>query len=187
MLEEKGIADFPKPCFGRIPNFVGSRKTAEKIKEIPEFKKARCVFCAPDFVLKRVREIVLEEGKILAIALPHMRDFLEISERKRIALATTIKGFRIFGKPLKTRIDLLVQGSVAVDRFGNRIGKGRGYGDREWEYLLKRGLILPSTKLVTLVHHAQIVDKLHGVADDFDKRVDYIISPMEIIKTLKQT
>lgn len=183
ILEEKNIADFPRPCFGRIPNFIGSRNASEKIKEIPEFKNARCVFSAPDFVLKRMREIVLEEGKILAVALPHMTDFVEITEKKKIAEATIIKGFKKFGKPLKTKIDFFVQGSVAVDKFGNRLGKGRGYGDKEWDYLLKKNLIFPGTKVITLVHRLQIFEDFSSLMDKNDKRVDYIITPEEIIKT----
>lgn len=182
ILEERNVADFPRPCFGRIPNFISSRQASEKIKEIPEFKYARCIFCAPDFVLKRIREIVLEEGKILAVALPHMVDFLEIVERKKITDATSIQGFKIFGKPLKTKIDLFVQGSVAIDKFGNRLGKGSGYGDKEWEYLLKRGLISSGTKVITLVHEMQILDNFSYLMNEKDKKVDYIITPKEIIK-----
>lgn len=149
LLEEKNLADFPLPCFSRIPNFKGSKEASEKIREIPEFKSSRCVFCAPDFVLKRTREIVLEENKILAVALPHIKDFLEIDERGKISEATSIKGFRKFGKLLETKIDLFVQGSVAVDRSGNRVGKGKGYGDREFDFLLRNNLLEPDTKVVT--------------------------------------
>jgi 5-formyltetrahydrofolate cyclo-ligase len=83
-LEDKNLITHPRPCFGRIPNFIGSEIACEKIKEIEEFKKAKCVFCAPDSVLTRIREIVLEEGKTLVVALPHMKDFLKIDEVKNI-------------------------------------------------------------------------------------------------------
>ncbi len=181
VLEDKNIADFPRPCFGRIPNFTGSRQASERIKEITEFQSARCVFCAPDFVLKRIREIVLEEGKTLAVALPHMKDFVEIAAVDNIAKATNIKGFKKYGRPIHTKIDLFVQGSVAVDRRGNRLGKGKGYGDQEWDYLLKRNLLDPGTKVVTLVHELQIVDDFSRVTKRTDKKVDYILTPSEII------
>ena len=184
-LEEKGLADFPRPCFGRIPNFVGSRTASSRIKELAEFRAARCVFCAPDFVLKRIREIVLEDGKVLAVALPHMVGFLEISERERIREATTIKGFRRFGRPLRSKVDLFVQGSVAVDTLGNRLGKGRGYGDQEWAYLSDRGLISSDVKLITIVHEDQIVDDMTQLMGEHDKRVNYILTPSRIIETGK--
>jgi len=181
-LEEKEITDFPRPCFGRIPNFKGARSVSDKIKRLSEFKKATCVFCAPDIVLKRIREIVLEEGKVLAVALPHIKDIVEIRERKDIRVATTIKGFAKYGKPLKTTIDLFVQGSVAVDRNGNRLGKGKGYGDKEYSILKERGLLQKDVKVVTIVHDLQIVDDMSNLMGQWDIKVDYILTNREIIK-----
>ena len=182
LMERKRIADFPLPCYGRIPNFKGSVIACERIKQLSEFKNAKCVFCAPDYVLKRIREIVLEEGKILAVALPHMKGFLEIKERKRISEATTIRGFSKYGVPLKTKVDLFVQGSVAIDRKGNRLGKGKGYGDKEWEWLEKHNLLAPGTKIVTVVHDIQIFDDFSFLMTEKDKSVNYILTPTRIIK-----
>lgn len=180
-MEAEDLVSFPRPCFGRIPNFKGAELAAERIKELVEFRRAKCVFCAPDGVLKRVRELVLEQGKVLVVALPHMKDFLEITEQEKIKAATKIKGFTRFGKPLQTRVDLFVQGSVAVDRLGNRLGKGAGYGDQEWDYLLKRQLINPGAKVITVVHDCQIVDDMSGLMGKHDKRVDYILTPTKVI------
>ncbi|HHT9119895.1 MAG TPA: ATP dependent DNA ligase [Candidatus Hypogeohydataceae bacterium YC41] len=69
-LEDRGIADFPTPCFGRIPNFIGSEKATERLLSLEEFRHARCVFSAPDYVLKRARDLVLSQGKTLAFATP---------------------------------------------------------------------------------------------------------------------
>lgn len=175
------MVDFPRPCFGRIPNFKGSRVASQKIKKIPEFESARCVFCAPDSVLKRIREIVLEEGKVLAVALPHIEGLVEIRERNAVHRATTIRGFKKYGKPLRTTIDLFIQGSVAVDSFGNRLGKGKGYGDREYKILKSRGLLKDNVKVVTLVHELQLVDDITELMNDKDVKLDYIITNSEII------
>ena len=182
LLEVKGLVAFPRPCHGRIPNFVGSEQANERMRNLIEFQNAKCVFCAPDWVLKRAREIVLEEGKILAVALPHMTGFLQIDERKRIGPATTIKGFRRFGKPLKTRVDLFVQGSVALDLKGNRLGKGKGYGDQEWEYLKRQKLMNGTEKTITVVREEQIVDDFSELMERWDKRIDYILTPERIIR-----
>ncbi len=184
LLEEKNIADFPRPCYGRIPNFVGSIQAAEKIKLLVEFKESKYIFCTPDYVLKRVREIVLEEGKILIVALPHMKDFVQIKEYKNISESVNIKGFLKYGKPLdeNIKIGLFVQGSVAVDIKGNRLGKGKGYGDKEWEYLFKKGMLTNDTKIVTIVHSLQIVNNFSHLVNPNDKKVDYIITEKEIIK-----
>lgn len=180
-LEEKDVVDFPRPCFGRIPNFKGARGISEKIKNLVEFKKAQCVFCAPDAVLKRIREIVLEEGKVLAVALPHIQDIVEIRETHNIHAATTIKGFKKYGTPLATTIDLFVQGSVAVDRNGNRLGKGKGYGDQEYFILKERGLLDEDVRVVTIVHDLQIVEEMSEVMGAWDIKVDYILTGKEII------
>lgn len=182
MLEKNGISAFPKPCYGRIPNFVGADKACLRLNSLLEFKQARCVFCAPDFVLKPVRELVLKERKILVVALPHMKDFVEISEFNFIEEAVSIGGFKIYGKPLKSKIDLFIEGSVAVDLKGNRIGKGTGYGDREWEYLLKRGFVSEGVKVVTIVHSSQVFEDFSYLVEKTDKKVDYIVTEKQIIK-----
>jgi 5-formyltetrahydrofolate cyclo-ligase len=181
LLERKDLVGFPRPCRGRIPNFIGSDMAGGKIRRLDEFEKGRCIFCAPDRVLKRVREVILEEGKILAVALPHMTGFLQLEERKRIAQATAIKGFRRFGRPLQSKVDLFVQGSVAVDVKGNRLGKGKGYGDQEWEYLRHYRFIDGNEKTVTVVHEEQIVDDLSPLMEPWDKRIDYILTPGRVI------
>ncbi len=40
-LEETNIASFPRPVFGRIPNFKGAEIAAKKLAETEEFKKLR--------------------------------------------------------------------------------------------------------------------------------------------------
>ena len=176
-LERENIADFPRSCFGRIPNFAGNDAATMHLLELPEFRAARCVFSAPDHALKRARDLVLERGKVLAVATPHMHSFLEIHPKKDKPISTTIKGLFKHGVPLVTPVDLIIQGSVAVDRRGNRLGKGKGYGDKEIAYLRERGLARPNVKIVTIVHGAQIVDDLSALVDENDVPVDYILTP----------
>lgn len=179
LLERKGIAIFPLPPKGRIPNFKGSDKACRRLLDLEEFKRATCVFCAPDYVLREARKIVLKEGKKLALATPHMKDFLEIFNVKEIDKAVLIKNFKKYGRPLKSKVDLFVQGSVAVDLWGNRLGKGSGYGDKEYHFLSKKRLITNNCKVVTVVHQLQIVD--HVPSEEHDVRVDYILTPEKII------
>lgn len=180
-LEREGIATFPRPCFGRIPNFVGNEAATVRLLELPEFRAAHCVFSAPDYALKRARDLVLERDKVLAVATPHIRSFLEIHPRKDKPISTTIKGLFKHGVPLVTPVDLIIQGSVAVDRRGNRLGKGKGYGDKEIAYLRERGLAKPGIKVVTIVHEAQVVADLSTLVDENDVPVDYILTPGEVI------
>lgn len=172
-LERADIADFPRPCYGRIPNFKGSQQVALWLLRLPEFSNARCVFCPPDFVLKSVRDLVLKEGKVLAAALPHMRGFVELTGEAD----TSIRGLARYGRPLKTPVDFVVQGSVAVDPYGNRLGKGTGYGDQEIAYLRKQGLLREGCKIATLVHDLQVVEDLSPFMEPHDIRVDYVLTP----------
>lgn len=179
-LEREGIAAFPRPCFGRIPNFVGNEAATVRLLELPEFRAAHCVFSAPDYALKRARDLVLERGKVLAVATPHMRSFLEIHPSDK-PISTSIKGLFKHGVPLATSVDLIVQGSVAVDSRGNRLGKGKGYGDKEIAYLRERELAKPDVKVVTVVHEVQIVADLSALVDENDVPVDYILTPGRVI------
>jgi 5-formyltetrahydrofolate cyclo-ligase len=43
-LTEKKVATFPLPVFGRVPNFVGSEKTADNVRQLNEWKVAKTVF-----------------------------------------------------------------------------------------------------------------------------------------------
>jgi 5-formyltetrahydrofolate cyclo-ligase len=77
-------------------------------------------------------------------------------------------------------VDLVVCGSVAVNREGVRIGKGGGFSDLEVAFLVEAGVLRPDTVLATTVHPLQVVDEpLPETVHDF--RVDLITTPEEII------
>jgi 5-formyltetrahydrofolate cyclo-ligase len=77
-------------------------------------------------------------------------------------------------------VDLVVCGSVAVNRQGARIGKGGGFSDLEVAFLVEAGVLRPDTVLVTTVHPLQVVDEpLPETIHDF--RVDLIVTPDETI------
>jgi 5-formyltetrahydrofolate cyclo-ligase len=73
-------------------------------------------------------------------------------------------------------VDLVVCGSVAVNRKGARIGKGGGFSDLEVAFLAEAGVIRPDTVLATTVHPLQVADEpLPETIHDF--RVDLIVTP----------
>lgn len=181
-MEEENVTSFPKPVYGRIPNFISSDKACERVKDLYEYKISKVIFVAPDSPLRRIREMILEENKILIVALPHIKDIVEIDERINIKEASTIKGFSKYGKPLKSKIDLIIEGSVAVDLKGNRIGKGKGYGDREYEILKERGFLREGIKIVTIVHEFQIFKDFSYLMNEKDIKVNYIITDKRIIR-----
>src|SRR4030095_16156997 len=55
-------------------------------------------------------------------------------------------------------VDLVICGSVAVNRQGARIGKGGGFSDLEVAFLVEAGVIRPDTVLATTVHQLQVVN-----------------------------
>jgi 5-formyltetrahydrofolate cyclo-ligase len=78
-------------------------------------------------------------------------------------------------------VDLIVCGSVAVNRNGVRVGKGAGYSDIEVALLTEASLIRPDTTIVTTVHQLQVVDDdLPETEHDFS--VDVIVTPDEVIE-----
>jgi 5-formyltetrahydrofolate cyclo-ligase len=181
-MEENDLVTFPRPCFGRIPNFKGSELASQRLLSIPEFIKARGVFSAPDGVLKFARRIVLSEDKALIVALPHITGFLEIKGKELKDKAITISNFRRYGQPPKTEIEIFLQGSVAVDRKGNRLGKGRGYGDKEYQLLKAIGLIRKRPIVMTIVHDCQVFEDFSDLSEPHDIKVDYILTPTQTIK-----
>ncbi|MGP3925343.1 5-formyltetrahydrofolate cyclo-ligase [Streptomyces sp. 8N616] len=77
-------------------------------------------------------------------------------------------------------VDMVVVGSVAVNRSGVRIGKGAGYSDLEFAFLMEAGLISSRTVVVTTVHAVQVLDEeLPATGHDFG--VDLIVTPDEVI------
>src|SRR5438270_66131 len=56
-------------------------------------------------------------------------------------------------------VDLVVCGTVAVNRRGVRVGKGGGYSDLEFALLSESGAIDDRTVVVTTVHPVQMLDE----------------------------
>lgn len=183
LLEEKGLSRFPLPLKNRIPNFEGSDKAAELLTSLPEWKNAKTIFANPDFAQQKVRELALKDGKILIMATPKLKQgFLLINPNHVKGIeekASKISGAFKYGKRLTELIkpDLIVTGCVAVDKEGWRLGKGGGYGDKEIKMFLKK---FGKITVATTVHELQIVDKVPH--NEFDTKVDYIVTPSRIIK-----
>ena len=94
-MEELGVAKPPFPIRGRIPNFVGSEKAAEKVRELKEWKNAGIIVANPDFAQQKVREFALLDKKVLIMASPRLRQgYLKIDPKKvegKERFASTIK------------------------------------------------------------------------------------------------
>ncbi len=189
LMEEKEIARFPRPVYGRIPNFLGAEEAAQRLTALPEFKRAKVVKVNPDSPQNPVREAVLFSGKVLIMPTPRLRrGFLvldpKIISKQAMRRASTIRGAFKYGKPVGIgeipEIDLIVAGSVAVSPGGARIGKGGGYSEIEYGILRELNLIGGKTPIVTTVHDVQVVDGVPIEEHDFS--LDIIATPTRMIR-----
>jgi 5-formyltetrahydrofolate cyclo-ligase len=182
-MERSGIAVFPLPCKGRIPNFSGASIAAEKLRQLEEWRKAEVIFANPDSPQQKVRENALLNGKVLIMASPRLkRGFILINPAKvkdKERFASTITGAFKFGTEAHSfpKPDLIVEGSVAVDLQGHRLGKGHGYGDVEIN-ILKR--MFGEIPIVTTVHDIQIVEDVPF--EEKDEKVSIIVTPTRVMR-----
>lgn len=175
---------------GHIPDFDGAQAAADRLAELPVWKDARVIKAVPDRAQLPVRVRALAEGKLLYMAVPKLADaqpfrlidpeHLTVAPEQAAAHQTAMQ----IGQPADLDqmqpVDLVVCGSVAVDRHGARIGKGAGYSDLEVALLTEAGLLSASTTIVTTVHALQVVDHdLPETTHDFS--VDLIVTPDDIV------
>jgi 5-formyltetrahydrofolate cyclo-ligase len=168
LLRERGVARFPG-ARGRIPNFTGAEAAAERLATLDEWRAAAALKANPDSPQLPVRR--LRDERLFV----------------RLGREATIKGAAREGTPVAVadtgRIDLVVCGTVAVNRDGVRIGKGGGYSDLEFGLLVEAGLVDDRTVLATTVHPLQVLDEPLPETDH-DFRVDAIVTPDLTIRTL---
>jgi len=190
LMEEKDIARFPRPVFGRIPNFVGAERAAENLRKTAEWKKSETIFVNPDSPQKQVRFFALVDSKKLIMASPRIKKGFILLDPNHIKPAVyhhavTIRGAFRYGKIVEPQqidyIDMKVAGCVAVDPKGGRLGKGHGYSDLEWGILSEFGLVDDKTVTATTVHDMQIVEEIPMTSHDFP--IDIIATPTKVIYT----
>ncbi|XP_062923254.1 methenyltetrahydrofolate synthase domain-containing protein isoform X2 [Mobula hypostoma] len=193
-MEEKNLANFPRPVHHRIPNFKGAAQAAEKLPSLQEFKSTWIVKVNPDKPQENVRLLVLETRKTLLVPTPRLRTglFNKIvpppgASKETLRVCSTAQGVKDFSVPVrldaKVHIDLVVVGSVAVSKEGWRIGKGEGFADLEYSMMVSMGSIDEDTVVVTTVHDCQLLDIPEELMDDHDLIVDYILTPTQVIRT----
>ena len=189
-LKDRKVARFPGAA-GRIPNFTGAEACAKQLAETRYWENTRILKINPDSPQRAIRQSALAEGKIIYMAVPRLRSdqpFIELDPKKLKCspyAASSIKGAGQFGRLVALdqvqKIDLVVCGSVAVNRRGARVGKGGGFSDLEFALLTERKLIGPKTPIVTSVHPLQIVDEeIPMTAHDIP--LSAIVTPNEVIE-----
>ncbi len=188
LLERQGV--LRRPAKGKIPNFIGADEAAHRLAALPVWRSARVLKSNPDKAQLPVRARALAEGKLLFMAVPrlaHRLPFflldpatLSVPPLEAAVHETAETIARKVAVSEMRPVDLVVCGSVAVNRNGVRLGKGGGYADLELALLVEAGLVSEQTVIVTTVHPLQVADEpLPETEHDF--RVDVIVTPDEVI------
>jgi 5-formyltetrahydrofolate cyclo-ligase len=186
-LDEKGVARFPFPPHGRIPNFDGARAAAARLFETDPLTDATCLKVNPDAPQRYVRIEALQRGCTVLVPTPRLRagfkrlDPAAIPPDERTA-AAGLSNMDEWAEPVALKnlpsLDAIVTGSVAVTRDGHRCGKGEGYSDLE--YALLRELGHDPVPVATTVHPLQIVDAFP--TDPHDLPLSLLVTPDETIR-----
>ena len=189
-LQNQKVARFPGAT-GRIPNFIGAEACAKRLAETRFWKNATVLKINPDSPQRAIRQLALSEGKLIYMAVPRLRSdrpFIELDPKKLKCspyAASSIKGASQHGRAVTVdrvrKIDLVVCGSVAVNRRGARVGKGGGFSDLEFALLTENKLIERNTSIVTSVHPLQIVDEEIPMTEH-DIPLTAIVTPAEVIE-----
>lgn len=182
-----------------IPDFEGSEKCVQAIREMEAYRKAKLLFITPDNCLEKLREsAILDKKPFIMPTYGIRRGFIlirrELVPKGKEDFASTLDGAERFGMRISLRdiqragrIDLMVTGASIVNTSGVRFGKGHGYFDIEWALMREIGVVDQATPVITVAHDVQVVDAEIPVSPN-DTIVDYIVTPTRFIKvsTTKQ-
>jgi 5-formyltetrahydrofolate cyclo-ligase len=171
--------------------FTGADAAADRLTRLPAWLAAEVIKAVPDRAQQPVRERALQDGKLLYMAVPKLADDLPFYLLDPASLAVppaeaasregAARAARKISVAQMRPVDLVVCGSVAVNRDGARLGKGAGYSDIEVALLREAGLISPHTMIATTVHSLQVLSEaLPETEHDFS--VDLIATPDEVIE-----
>jgi 5-formyltetrahydrofolate cyclo-ligase len=184
------VARFPG-AEGRIPNFAGAPAAADRLASLAAWEAARVVKANPDAPQLPVRARALADGKLLYMAVPRLTDErpfilldparLEVPPRRAASITGSARAGRRIAVADLRRVDLVVCGSVAVNREGARVGKGGGFSDLEFALLVEAGLIGPDTVVAITVHPLQLLTEALPETDH-DFRLDLVVAGEEVIR-----
>lgn len=189
-LDQHGVVVGGGSAHGRIPNFTAAEAAAYQLAALPVWEAADVVKAVPDKAQLPVRAGALRAGKVVYMAAPklappqpfYLLDPAELTAPVEEAASSRIAPSiaRNVGLEELRPVDLIVCGSVAVNRDGVRLGKGAGYSDIEVALLAQAGLIGPATTIVTTVHPLQVIeDHIPETSHDFS--VDAIVTTDDVI------
>jgi 5-formyltetrahydrofolate cyclo-ligase len=186
-LSAEGVARFPFPPHGRIPNFAGAEVAATRLLDIEPWKSATAIKVNPDSPQRPLRAEALRRGIIVFVPTPRLRGGFNKLDPRRIPpdkieeAASLSRGNRWSEEVALAempRLDAIVCGSVVVTPDGRRCGKGEGYSDLEFAILRELGY--PPVPVATTVHDLQVVASVPQ--DPTDQPLSAIATPTRSIR-----
>ncbi|XP_023244890.1 methenyltetrahydrofolate synthase domain-containing protein [Copidosoma floridanum] len=193
MAKEKLTRSFRSLC-SRIPFFNGYDEATKRLTELNEYKEAKLLMISPDkpqesviiASLQQKKEVLIPRPRLLSGLFYRVKSAADLPEEeaKDVVVRYDIKQVQtpinFHSKDLK--VDMLVLGSVCVNKAGYRIGEGEGFVDLEYAILSKMKAVDENTIIVTTVHDCQILDDLpNELFEPHDVAVDVIITPTQTI------
>src|SRR6202011_5793716 len=143
-LRAEGVARFPFPPHGRIPNCAGAEVAAARLLDIEPWKSATAIKVNPDSPQRPLRAEAPRRGITVFVPTPRLRGgFKKLDPRRippdKIEAAASLSRGDSWSEEVALAdmpgLDAIVCGSVAVTRDGRRCGKGEGYSDLEFAIL----------------------------------------------------
>lgn len=164
-LTKEGLAS----AFEQAPEIWG--KTAENVRRLPPYQKARTVLVSPHNALLQVRLNVLTDRKRLVVPTPGMQkgfllftpEAVPFARRHSIARLLPPPPFAVklpFDKPLIPPIDCLITDLLAVGRDGTTLGTGQGHLDLQAVILQTLGWLTPDAAIVATVLDDQVLPSI---------------------------
>ena len=161
-----------------------SNKIADKLLNSPWFKDSNQLFCYVSFnqevITNHIILTALEQNKKVAVPkiVDHEMKFYYINSLEELkpgilGIPEPFSGEEAI--PSHTEESLCIVPGLAFDRQRNRIGYGKGYYDKFFTKYMDK-----SIRKIALSFDFQIYENLP--AEEYDKKVDYIITPTRIIE-----
>lgn len=185
-LTDRNAARFPYPVEGRIPNFEGAERAADRLLDHQLLERAQHIKVNPDSPQKHFRRKALDRGLTVYVPTPRLQGgFMKFDParipREHYRDASMISRWDEWADPVELgeipELDVIVTGCVAVTENGERCGKGEGYSDLEFGILRELGH--EPVPVVTTVHPIQIVDGFPTEPHDLGLRA--ICTPDELV------
>jgi 5-formyltetrahydrofolate cyclo-ligase len=179
-----------------IPDYEGSKKACDLIRNLDLYQNASFVMITPDNNLEVLREYCIRDKKAFVMPTYGIVRGFKFVRRDDVpngqeAFASTLDGIERFGKSVSLtdiqkigKVDFMVTGASVVNMQGIRFGKGHGYFDLEWAMFREIGVVNEKTPIIAVVHECQVIDDPID-ATPYDTIVDIIATPERIIQTKK--